>query len=32
LLKRYNFNGNKFAKQAVDAGAAYAIIDDKNMK
>ncbi len=25
-----NFNGNKFAKQALDAGCAYAIVDDKN--
>ena len=27
-LKGPNFNGNKFAKQALDAGAAYAIIDE----
>lgn len=25
-----NFNGNKFAKQALDNGATHAIIDDKN--
>src|SRR5689334_17688870 len=28
-LKGGNFNGNSFAKQALDAGAAYAIIDEK---
>ncbi|HUR66662.1 MAG TPA: UDP-N-acetylmuramoyl-tripeptide--D-alanyl-D-alanine ligase [Chitinophagaceae bacterium] len=28
-LKGENFNGNAFARQAIDAGAAYAIIDDK---
>jgi UDP-N-acetylmuramoyl-tripeptide--D-alanyl-D-alanine ligase len=27
-LKGENFNGNKFAKQALDAGAAYAVIDE----
>lgn len=27
-LKGDNFNGNAFSKQAIDAGAAYAIIDD----
>ena len=27
-LKGGNFNGNEFAKQALDAGAAYAIIDE----
>jgi UDP-N-acetylmuramoyl-tripeptide--D-alanyl-D-alanine ligase len=27
-LKGDNFNGNKFAKQALDAGAAYVIIDE----
>jgi UDP-N-acetylmuramoyl-tripeptide--D-alanyl-D-alanine ligase len=27
-LKGPNFNGNKFAKQALDAGAAYVIIDE----
>jgi UDP-N-acetylmuramoyl-tripeptide--D-alanyl-D-alanine ligase len=27
-LKGPNFNGNKFAKQALDSGAAYAIIDE----
>ena len=28
-LKGGNFNGNHFAKQAVDTGAAYAVIDEK---
>jgi UDP-N-acetylmuramoyl-tripeptide--D-alanyl-D-alanine ligase len=28
-LKGPNFNGNKFAKQALDSGAAYAVIDEK---
>jgi UDP-N-acetylmuramoyl-tripeptide--D-alanyl-D-alanine ligase len=27
-LKGENFNGNKFAKQAIDNGAAFAVIDD----
>ena len=27
-LKGPNFNGNKFAKQALDAGAAYVVIDE----
>jgi UDP-N-acetylmuramoyl-tripeptide--D-alanyl-D-alanine ligase len=27
-LKGDNFNGNKFAQQAIDAGAACAVIDD----
>jgi UDP-N-acetylmuramoyl-tripeptide--D-alanyl-D-alanine ligase len=27
-LKGDNFNGNKYAKQAIDSGASYAIIDD----
>ena len=27
-LKGGNFNGNQFARQAIDAGAAFAIIDD----
>ena len=27
-LKGPNFNGNSFAEQAIDAGAAYAVIDD----
>ena len=27
-LKGPNFNGNHFAKQAIDAGAAYAVIDE----
>jgi len=29
-LKGASFNGNAFAKNAIDAGAGYAIIDDKN--
>ncbi len=29
-LSGENFNGNKFAKTALEKGAAYAIIDDKN--
>lgn len=28
-LKGANFNGNAFAQQALDAGAAYAVIDEK---
>lgn len=28
-LKGANFNGNAFARQALDAGAAYAVIDEK---
>jgi UDP-N-acetylmuramoyl-tripeptide--D-alanyl-D-alanine ligase len=28
-LKGDNFNGNSFARQAIEAGAAYAIIDEK---
>lgn len=28
-LKGENFNGNKFAKQAINNGAAYAVIDEK---
>ena len=28
-LKGDNFNGNRFAQQALDAGAAYAVIDEK---
>jgi len=28
-LKGTNFNGNAFARQALDAGAAYAVIDEK---
>ena len=28
-LKGPNFNGNKFAKKAIDEGAAYAVIDEK---
>ena len=27
-LKGANYNGNKFAKQALDAGAAFAVIDE----
>jgi len=29
-LKGDNFNGNQYAKNAIDAGAAYALIDDEN--
>jgi UDP-N-acetylmuramoyl-tripeptide--D-alanyl-D-alanine ligase len=28
-LKGGNFNGNNFARQAIDAGASYAVIDEK---
>ncbi len=28
-LKGENFNGNRFAKQAIEAGASYAVIDEK---
>lgn len=28
-LKGPNFNGNKFAQQALDAGAAYTVVDEK---
>ena len=28
-LKGDNFNGNSFAKKALDAGASYAVIDEK---
>lgn len=28
-LKGENFNGNKFARQAIDKGAAYAIVDEQ---
>ncbi len=31
-LKGDNFNGNKFAKQAIKEGAKYAIIDDKEFE
>jgi UDP-N-acetylmuramoyl-tripeptide--D-alanyl-D-alanine ligase len=31
-LKGENFNGNSFAKQAIDAGAAYAVIDEKQFE
>src|ERR1044071_8428393 len=31
-LKGGNFNGNAFAKQAIDAGAAYAVIDEKEFE
>ena len=31
-LKGPNFNGNHFAKQALEAGAAYAIIDEKEFE
>ena len=29
-LKGENFDGNKYAQKAIDAGATYAVIDDKN--
>lgn len=29
-LKGPNFNGNQFAQQAIDSGAAYAVIDEEN--
>jgi len=31
-LKGGNFNGNRFAKQAIDIGAAYAVIDEKEFE
>ena len=31
-LKGDNFNGNAFAKQAIEAGAAYAVIDEKEFE
>lgn len=31
-LKGDNFNGNKFAKQAIESGAKYAIIDEEDYK
>lgn len=31
-LKGERFNGNKFAKNAIESGAAYAIIDEKEFK
>jgi UDP-N-acetylmuramoyl-tripeptide--D-alanyl-D-alanine ligase len=31
-LKGGNFNGNHFAKQAIDTGAAYAVIDEKEFE
>ena len=31
-LKGGNFDGNKFARQALDQGAAYAVIDNKDFK
>src|SRR5687768_13186847 len=31
-LKGGNFNGNDFAKQAIDAGAVYAVIDKKEFE
>jgi UDP-N-acetylmuramoyl-tripeptide--D-alanyl-D-alanine ligase len=31
-LKGDNFNGNAFAKKALDAGAAYAVIDEKEFE
>lgn len=31
-LKGDNFNGNAFARQSIDAGAAYAVIDEKEFE
>ncbi len=31
-LKGHNFNGNTFAKQAIEQGAAYAVIDEKEFE
>jgi UDP-N-acetylmuramoyl-tripeptide--D-alanyl-D-alanine ligase len=31
-LKGQNFNGNHFAKNAIEAGAAYAVIDEKEFE
>ncbi|MFT3903466.1 MAG: UDP-N-acetylmuramoyl-tripeptide--D-alanyl-D-alanine ligase [Niabella sp.] len=31
-LKGPNFNGNKFARQAIEAGAAYSVIDEKEFE
>jgi UDP-N-acetylmuramoyl-tripeptide--D-alanyl-D-alanine ligase len=31
-LKGDNFNGNRFAKQAIDTGAPYAVIDEKEFE
>jgi UDP-N-acetylmuramoyl-tripeptide--D-alanyl-D-alanine ligase len=31
-LKGGNFNGNSFARQAIDSGAAYAVIDEKEFE
>jgi UDP-N-acetylmuramoyl-tripeptide--D-alanyl-D-alanine ligase len=31
-LKGGNFNGNSFARQAIEAGAAYAVIDEKEFE
>ena len=31
-LKGANFDGNKFSKQALEQGAAYAIVDDKALE
>ena len=31
-LKGENFNGNKFAKNAIEKGAAYAVIDDSSFR
>lgn len=31
-LKGENFNGNSFAKQAIDSGASYAVIDEKEFE
>ena len=31
-LKGGNFNGNQFAHQAIESGAAYAVIDEKSFE
>ncbi|HRF17922.1 MAG TPA: Mur ligase domain-containing protein, partial [Chitinophagaceae bacterium] len=31
-LKGDNFNGNSFAKKAIEVGAAYAVIDEKEFE
>jgi UDP-N-acetylmuramoyl-tripeptide--D-alanyl-D-alanine ligase len=31
-LKGGNFNGNQFAQQAIETGAAYAVIDEKTFE
>ena len=30
LLTRWHFNGNRFAQDALDAGAKYVVYDDKD--